>query len=171
MGIKKIIYISLFAFGCNEGAEHLANDSIGKIDSLNTIKVKAAFIATHLSDTVFIKGNQIIFLRPDSARFASYEKTLNAGISEADADFGIAVSMAIDTIVNNRKFKNVSVVVSTKRFIQLIDCQGGPITIDRDTVNFGIIMTSKGKKLKAEQNIYPGEHYINVIRNYYKIKK
>lgn len=176
--MKKILLFSLIAFSCNQSPENSGNDSIAnsdsskiKIDSVPSKTDSTKFIGTHLSDTAFIYGNEIIFLRPDSLRFESYAKKLNSGISEADADFGDAVSMALDTITGNNNFKSVKAMVCTKRYIQLMDCKGGPITIDRDTVNFGIILSAKGKKMEAEQNIYPGEHYIKVVRKYFELKK
>jgi hypothetical protein len=52
-----------------------------------------------------------------------------------------------------------------------MDCKNGPVTIDRDTVNFGVILTGTAKDLKAEQNVYPGAHYLKLIRKYFGLKK
>ncbi|HET6990333.1 MAG TPA: hypothetical protein VFJ43_03370 [Bacteroidia bacterium] len=173
-----LFLISMLALACNNSSENSGNDSIPKTDSskVKTDSVPAKtdsthFIGSHLRDTAFVSGNEIIFLRPDSLRFLSYEKKLKSGIDEADADFGDAVSMTIDTILGNKNFKSVKAMVSTKRYIQLMDCKGEPITIDRDTVNFGVILTGMGKKIEAEQNVYPGQHYIKVLRNYFNLKK
>lgn len=176
--ILSIIIFSILAFSCNQAPEKSGNDSIVKMDSTK-IKTDSGLrktdstklIGSHLMDTAFVVGNEIVFLRPDSIRYETYSKKLNSGISEADADFGNAVSMALDTIIGNKNFKSVKATISTKRYIKILDCKGGPIIIDRDTVNFGIILSAKGKKIEAEQNVYPGEHYIKVVRKYFNLKK
>ncbi|MCX6311589.1 MAG: hypothetical protein NT084_08110 [Bacteroidetes bacterium] len=179
--IKKTFFlsvISLIAISCNQPATNSSNDSLVNMDSVKTKtdsiiskKDSTVLIGTHLTDTAFISGSEIIFLRPDSLRFESYSKKLNSGISEADSDFGFAFSMALDTILQNKNFKSVKATISTKRYIRILDCKGGPITIDRDTVNFGIVLSAKGKMIVAEHNVYPGELYIHVVRKYFDLKK
>ncbi len=180
--MKRILFLSLLALGCNQVTEQTNNvsTSISIVDSgkYKADSTKSDFahdstklVLTHLSDTMLVKGDWVIFLRPDSLRFESYKNELHSGIYEADSDFGFAISMAIDTIVKNKDFKKLKAMVSTKRYITLVDCNGGPLTIDRDTVNYGVILSSTGKNIKAEQNVFPGSHYIKVIRNYFGLKK
>jgi hypothetical protein len=169
---------SVFAFSCSNSGNNPENDSLVNVDSVKTktetpvTKTDSTkLLVTHLTDTAFVNGNEVVFLRPDSIRYDSYTTRLHTGISEADSDFGFAISMAIDTIIGNKDFKGIKAMISTKRYIQITDCKGGPFTIDRDSVNYGIILTSRGKKIEAEQNVYPGQHYLQVIRKYYGLKK
>lgn len=174
--------LSLFILGCSDGDEKVPGDStIITKDSLHnkmpdslhiTLPADSTkLIGTHLKDTAVVLGDWVIFLRPDSMRFESYSKKLKQGVYEADADFGDAVSMSIDTILGNKDFKGLKAMISNKRYIKVMDCKRGPVTIDRDTVNFGVILTGTGKDLKAEQNVYPGEHYLRLIRKYFGLKK
>ncbi|MDQ3108973.1 MAG: hypothetical protein M3R17_03675 [Bacteroidota bacterium] len=174
-------FLVILAFGCNTADEKKAGDTLTvmpgdsvrvKTDTSTPVFTKDStkLVLTHLHDTVLIKGDWVIFLRPDSMRFESYTNELQSGIYEADADFGFAISMAIDTIVTNKDFKKLKAMVSTKRYITLVDCNGGPVTIDRDTVNYGVILSGTAKNFKAEQNVYPGQHYIKAIRKYFNVK-
>jgi hypothetical protein len=176
--ILVFLFISLLAFGCSP-EEKTSNDTLADtvIKTLPKDKTDVPVLAdstkligTHLADTAMFTGSWVIFLRPDSARFDFYSKKLEAGIYETDADFGDAISMAIDSIVGNKDFKGIKGMVSTKRYITLLDCKGGPLTIDRDTVNYGIILTGTDRVIKAEQNVYGGAHYVKVIRKYFGIK-
>lgn len=175
------LLILLFAFGCADDdrkspadSAKASADSLKKLpDSLHlTLPADSTrLIGTHLKDTAVVLGDWVIFLRPDSMRFESYSKNLKQGIYDADADFGDAVSMSIDTILGNKDFKGLKAMISNKRYIKVMDCKRGPVTIDRDTVNFGVILTGTGKELKAEQNVYPGPHYLRLIRKYFGLKK
>jgi hypothetical protein len=174
--MKRILFpafLVILAFGCTNADDKTVNDSVvdsslKKIDSTHAIVTDSTkLIGTHLSDTAMFSGSWVIFLRPDSARFEFYDQKLQSGLYEADADFGVAISMAIDSIIGNKDFKGIKGMVSTKRYITLLDCKGGPVTIDRDTVNYGVILSATGKPMKAEQNVYSGAHYVNVIRKYF----
>ena len=177
--------LSAFILSCSDDKGKSPSDSTavaGSDSSMNNVpdsmhvvagsgSTKPKLIGSHLKDTTAVLGDWVIFLRPDSMRFESYSKNLKQGIYDADADFGDAVSMSIDTILGNKDFKGLKAMISNKRYIKVMDCKRGPVTIDRDTVNFGVILTGTGKALKAEQNVYPGEHYLRLIRKYFGLKK
>ncbi|CAN5874720.1 hypothetical protein BH11BAC7_BH11BAC7_11710 [soil metagenome] len=172
------LLISMLAFGCGADEKTVADslpDTVAPpLPQDHTDVVNPAdstkLVLTHLSDTAVVLGDWIIFLRPDSTRFASYSEKLQSGIYDADADFGYACSMTIDTIIGNKSFKGIKAMISTRRFIKVMDCKECPFTIDRDTVNYGIILTGTGRPMKAEQNVYPGAHYIKAVRKYFGVK-
>jgi hypothetical protein len=179
--ILPALAILFFIFGCADDDDKTATDSVAvkpadssikKTDTAHiaVLKDSTKLVGPHLSDTAMFAGSWVIFLRPDSARFDFYDKKMAHGLNEADADFGAAISMAIDSIVGNQNFKGIKGMVSTKRYITLLDCKGGPLTIDRDTVNYGIILTGTDRVMRAEQNVYGGEHYIKVVRKYFGLK-
>ncbi len=172
--------ISILIFGCTPEEKSASNDSLADTivkpepqdkTEVDILLDSTKLVLTHLSDTTVVKGDWVIFLRPDSARFDSYSEKLKSGIYAADADFGDASSMTIDTIIGNKNFKGIKAMISTHRFIKVVDCKECPVTIDRDTVNFGVILTGTGRPLKAEQNVYPGQHYIKAVRKYFEVKK
>ena len=56
---------------------------------------------------------------------------------------------------------------STNRYIKIKDCLGGPLVIDRDTVNYGFIMSAKGKSFeRLYDNIRSGD-YLEEIDSYF----
>jgi hypothetical protein len=177
--MKQILFAALllvFAFGCNTAGDKTGNDSLPatadssqkKTDTAHaTLADSTKLIGTHLSDTAMFTGSWVIFLRPDSARFDFYSKKLKSGIGQTDEDFKDAIEMTGDSITGNKDFKGIKGMVSTKRYITFLDCKNGPVTIDRDTVNYGVILSETGRPIKAEQNVYGGPHYIKVIRKYF----
>ena len=174
------LLISVLIFGCTFGEKPASSDSLPDTllkpepqdkTEVNITLDSTKLVLTHLSDTAVVKGDWVIFLRPDSTRFESYSEKLKSGIYAADSDFGDASSMTIDTILTNKNFKGIKAMISTHRFIRVVDCKECPVTIDRDTVNFGVILTGTGRAMKAEQNVYPGQHYIKAVRKYFGVKK
>jgi hypothetical protein len=170
-----LFFIPLLAFGCSPeektGNDTLADTLIKTLPKDRTdvavLSDSTKLIGPHLSDTAIFKGSWIIFLRPDSARLDFYSKKLQEGIYKTDAEFGDAIAMTGDSVVSNTDFKGIKGMVSTKRYITIVDCKECPVTIDRDTVNYGVILTATGKPLKAEQNVYDGPHYIKAMRKYF----
>jgi hypothetical protein len=175
---KIVVLLSLLALGCGQPAEKPVSDTAAVKDTAkknlpaaDNGKDSTIFSDVHLTDTTFIDGNHVTFLRPDDARYDSYLHNPKSGIKTADAHFGDATTMAIDTILGNKKFKGIKAIVSSHRYIVITDCKTCPITIDRDTINYGIILSAKGKEIKFEQDIYPGQHYIGMVRDYFSVKK
>lgn len=173
--ILNFLLISILAFGCGPAEETDADSLPDTVTQplpkdhtdVSTTADSTKLVLTHLSDTAVVLGDWVIFLKPDSARYASYSQKLQEGIYAADADFADASTMTIDTIITNKNFKGIKAMISTRRFIKVMDCKECPVTIDRDTVNFGVILTGTGRPMKAEQNVYPGAHYIKAVRKYF----
>lgn len=136
--------------------------------SENSSEVKAEIeleiIERTLKDSIRIRGNSILILIPDSLRFNSYVEDGYEGIYEVDSDFGFGVSGALDSF----NLKNVNEQVTDKRFIQIEDCNGCPLVIDRDTIDYGIILTGIDRDLKIEQYIFGQGYYLNLFNEYFK---
>lgn len=121
----------------------------------------------HLTGEDEVSGNAIIFLRPDSLRFNELNKTDTTGAWEADSDFGIAISNTVDSIEGQSFFFPVKARVTEARYIKLKDCEGCPMVIDRDTVNYGYILTGKGMKPKYVYHTVHSGDYLGEIRDYF----
>lgn len=122
---------------------------------------------THLHDTTVAGGSFILFLRPDSARFESLASGGHPGIYEADSDFGFGIEGTRAGLFADRKYRHVKVLVSTDRYITINDCKSCPLTIDRDTVNFGVILSAEGKALRTTYNSVHGGDYLQEIAAYF----
>jgi hypothetical protein len=176
---KIILLFSLLALGCGQTPEKINSDSLSAIDSAKKNKTtvenknndSVVFSHVHLADTTFVDGNHVTFLRPDDARYESYAKDPKSHISDVDADFGANISTAIDTIIQNKKFKGISAIISSRRYIVVKDCITCPIIIDRDTINYGVILSGKGKELKIDQQVMGAQYYIGMVKDYFKVRK
>jgi hypothetical protein len=124
---------------------------------------------THLKDTFEINESVILFLIPDSARFASVAQE-EPGIYDADADFGEGIYNTIDSISKNKKYKNIISHNTSKRYINITDCDGGPMIIDRDSVNYGIILSSKDRKPEMKFNEVHSGDYLQDVNEYFHLK-
>jgi len=130
---------------------------------------------THLHDTTTISGNYVLFLRPDSIRFEIYAKSEHSGIYEVDSDFGFGISEAIDSLTKNKKYSKIKSDVCTNRYVKILDSKNGLTLIDRDSVDYGFILTGPNKKYKyisSDQNIISsGSYYLQEIADFFKIKQ
>ena len=118
----------------------------------------------HLKDTIKISGKTILFLRPDSLRFQSYLNSGEEWIYEVDSDFGFGVSTALDSL----NFDEVIEEVTEKRFIKIVECKGCPKLIDRDTIDYGYILSRPDKEIEIQANtVFGAEYYIQSFENYF----
>jgi hypothetical protein len=126
---------------------------------------------THLHDTTRVSGNFILFLRPDDKRFeAETADDAENGMMEGDADFGVGISGTQDSVKGNQKYKGIRVVLSTNRYIQILDCKGGPLTIDRDTVNYGYILSGAGMAVLTTYNEVHSGNYLQELDEYFALR-
>jgi len=125
------------------------------------------FLQTHLKDTLKLNGAFILFLMPDSLRFQSLEA--EAGIYDGDSDFGVGVSNTITGVSKHKKYQEYEIKVRTtdKRYISIKDCKECPITLDRDTVNYGYILSSYGKSVKTKFNEVHSGDYMQELKEYF----
>lgn len=183
--IKKIIFI-LTILGvltsCNSNpinstqispidSSSATNDvAVKQMASVNPTSTPVEIPETHLHDTTTVSGNFILFLRPDSLRFQSYTLDDHSGIYETDSDFGFGITSTQDSLPKYKKYKNIQAVVSTNRYIIIKDCKSCPLTIDRDTIDYGIILSGKGREIKSTYEFVHSGDYLQEINEYFKIK-
>jgi hypothetical protein len=178
--MKPYLFIPLIFLGSVSCGDH-SNDSSATVpfDSTGSDSVQGVIISntsnqvtwgspgdaipeTHLRDTVIISGNIILFLRPDDERFASYEKIGASGIYEVDSDFGVSIANTIDSLSKIKKYDHLAAEVTTKRFVTINDCKTCPMTIDRDSVNYGYIMSSVGRGIITSSEVHSGNYLMEV---------
>jgi hypothetical protein len=111
----------------------------------------------HLKDTTFMSGNFILFLRPDSLR------SLALGEID-DSDFGFGIASTMDSL---EKRRDIKAEISTKRYVLIRDCKGGPLLIDRDTLDYGIIISGTGRAVERDYMVHSGD-YMQEINDYFQ---
>jgi hypothetical protein len=142
----------------------IANDTtIPTVDNKEPPQYKPK---THLHDTTYVEGSFILFLCPDDSRYAELE-SISEDVGTGDSDFGIGISNTLDSLKQNPQYSNIKGLVSTHRYINIKDCIGGPLVIDRDTVNYGFIMSAKGKHIDSDLNSVHSGHYCGEIDSYF----
>ena len=154
---KLILIFCVFSISCQNKSGQLSNL---KVDSADNKK-----IATHLKDTSLVNADCVVFLTPDSTRFESYKE--EEGIYEADSDFGFWLTDAIDSMKTDKSLRGIVPYVTEDRFIKIKDCSICPAMIDRDTINYGILLISKKKGLQINSGL-GGGNYIGMVRDYFK---
>jgi hypothetical protein len=142
-------------------------DSITSPNPINNETSDIQFSQHHLQDTTVIRGDFVLFLRPDSIRFENYSKE-DENIYDADSDFGFGISATTDSISRNKKYNNIHTTISDKRYVVIMDCKNCPKTIDRDTINYGLILASKGKEIKIQTNLHSGD-YLQDVDEYFNM--
>ena len=127
---------------------------------------------THLRDTTYAAGSFILFLRPDDARYAELEKGADEGegAGEGDTDFGVGISGTEDSLKQNDRYKFIRVLTSTNRYICIKDCKDGPLTIDRDSVSYGFIISSKGRPIAKTYNYVHSGNYLGELDDYFSLR-
>jgi hypothetical protein len=172
---KHLLFFLVLMISCQTPARKPAPSAMRAVDSTKPVDRRtsdsenepAVILKTHLKDTAYVAGNFILFLRPDDARYDELEKISNGEVSEGDADFGVGIGRTEDSLKNNDRYKDIKMLVSTNRFIHIIDCKDGPLTIDRDLINCGFILSAKGKPVSIEYNNVHSSDYIGEIEEYF----
>ncbi len=123
-------------------------------------------LKTHLHDTTYVEGSFILFLCPNESRYAELE-SISEDVGTGDSDFGVGISNTLDSLKQNPQYSNIKGLVSTNRYINIKDCIGGPLVIDRDTVSYGFIMSAKGKHIDSALNSVHSRHYCGEIDSYF----
>jgi hypothetical protein len=171
---KLFIILAILSFNCNLPSKPATNNSAIVSDTVPAKQLpnkKAAVMmypSTHLRDTISVSGNFILFLLPDSARFESYDE--DSGIYDADSDFGVGIANTLDTLQKNKKYKNIKGLSTLRRFIIIEDCLTCPKILDRDSVNYGVILSSKGKEIKKTYNQVHSGDYLQDVDDYFNVK-
>lgn len=143
-----------------------ANDTTPPIPDTKSQPLPLPPLKTHLHDTTYVEGAFILFLRPNDARYAELD-SISEEIGEGDSDFGVGISNTLDSLKSNPAYKNIKGLVSEKRYIVIKDCLAGPKVIDRDTINYGFILSTPGKAIDTEFNSVHSGDYREEIDHYF----
>jgi hypothetical protein len=182
MKLKASLIILLFA-GCHSaGNNDTASTPAKEMSSQDTSKAgttvkeadpnnKAIVHKTHLRDTLSLSGNFMLFLRPNDERFKELNANEEEGGGDADADFGVGIANTQDTISKNSKYTGIKVKTTDKRYISINDCEHCPLVIDRDSVDYGYILSGKGKKIATTYNSVHSGDYMGEINDYFFSKQ
>lgn len=117
----------------------------------------------NLSDTLHISRKTIAILRPDSARFQSYVQAGDNRIYEADSDFGFGTHEALESF----EMEGVKELYTTRRYISIRDCATCPRIVDRDTIDYGIILTRPHEEIMIDDKIFGKEYYLEMFESYF----
>jgi hypothetical protein len=128
---------------------------------------KPMVLNSHLRDTFYTTGNFILFLRPNDERYNELDKDPDGGVAEGDSDFGVGISNTQDSLAKNDRYKNIRALISAKRYIFIKDCKGGPLTIDRDSISYGTILSAKGRQIQTTWNSIHSGDYLDEIDQYF----
>lgn len=165
-----LVAIGIFLVCCGSSENQNKQDTISdstKSTSTQTVWGGSAIIpTTHLQDTIEIDGNMILFLRPDFARLESYVKQ-DSTVKELDTDFGTGISGTFENLTKNAKYENLKMEISICRYVKIRDCKGGPVVLDRDSVNFGYVLTQTGKDFITSNEVH-SDDYTTEIDEYFK---
>jgi hypothetical protein len=176
MKTRLFLFFCILLFRCNSATTRADNRSptlTGQKDNTSSTKVttektsSAQVSQHHLQDTAVLVGDFVLFLRPDSTRFEDYANE-DENIYEADSDFGFGISATMDSISRNKKYNNIHSAVSDKRYIVIIDCKKCPQIVDRDTIDYGLVLTSKGKEIRIQTNLHSG-NYLQDVDEYFGV--
>ncbi|MCM8568576.1 hypothetical protein NE848_04250 [Gramella jeungdoensis] len=118
----------------------------------------------HLKDSLKVKGTAVIVLRPDSLRFDYYLKSGDEWIYEVDSDFGFGITKALGSF----QYPGISKFYTDKRFIELEDCKACPMAIDRDSIDYGLILTAPERNVRIDENIFGMEYYLEIFNEYFR---
>ncbi len=171
-------FILLFTTGCHTPAikppppAFTASDTTKAIPAPDTRPEKdtAFVLKTHLRDTTYAAESFILFLCPDGARYAEFEKQAEDEAGDGDSDFGVGISGTQDSLGRNDRYKDIQVLVSTKRYICISDCKDGPLIINRDSVSYGYILSAKGKAISKTYNSVHSGNYVGEIEEYFSLQ-
>jgi hypothetical protein len=173
---KRALQLSVIAafcqlnFACEVPQAHIESRKYSAVDSLVSTADSSKVIAGYEmcdQDTLFIIGDATLFLRPDSCRFVQLEQASTPGVLEYDSDFGFAIAPLLDTSTDLKIKTAVEMGTATNRFILVEGCKDCPQLIDRDTLNYGLLMTSANKELEIVNSPIPAQAAIRQIMERY----
>jgi hypothetical protein len=160
-----IFFFLLFVSACQTSK---SDSGITSPVANDTHQVSGNSYKTNLHDTTLISGDFVLFLRPDSSRIEAYASN-SEHIYEADSDFGYAIFTTIDFINSARKYQHIKTGVSTNRYVFAEDCMSCPRLIDRNNMEYAVILISKGKEMLIDSSLHSGD-YLQTVNHYFNIK-
>jgi hypothetical protein len=125
--------------------------------------------ASHLKDSIQVDGDAVVFLVPDSIRFGQLNADPASGAAEVDSDHGYAIQQTIYSIKKDRMYQGITITVTNTRYIHFSGCATCGPWMDRDSINYGYVMTGPGRKpVMAINTVHSGD-YLQEIHEYYGI--
>jgi hypothetical protein len=125
--------------------------------------------ALHLKDSIQVDGDAVVFLVPDSIRFGQLNADPASGTAEVDSDHGYAIQQTVDSIKKDPMYKGITITVTNSRYIHFASCATCTPWMDRDSINYGYVMTGPGRKpVMAINTVHSGD-YLQEIHGYYGI--
>ena len=112
-------------------------------------------------DTIFSKGNQIVFFKP-SEEFYQKELIHFEGIEETDADFRHYSNKVFED-VNNKLKLSLKAIITNSRILGIIDFKNDTTFIDRykDSLHYGTLLNFKDKKYKIDEGVVSSVLYVS----------
>ncbi|MGB4772643.1 MAG: hypothetical protein WBP58_14345 [Chitinophagaceae bacterium] len=124
---------------------------------------------SHLKDSIRVDGDAVVFLVPDSTRFGQLNADPESGALEVDSDHGYAIQQTVDSIRKDALYIGITITVTHTRYIQFVDCVICTPWMDRDSINYGYVMTGPGRKPMMAINTVHGGDYLQEIHEFYGI--
>lgn len=124
---------------------------------------------SHLKDSIRVSGDVLVFLRPDSNRYAVLEADPEDGVAEVDSDFGFAIAETQSQQQKDERFSGIGITVTDKRYIILEGCGACPMVIDRDTVDYGHLLSGNGRRPQMVFQRIHGGDYTPELETYFSM--
>lgn len=142
------LIISLWMFACGSSQSISNNESIVK----------------SIEDSVLqVKSPAIIVCRPDSLTFQAHLDQGEDWIYELDSDFGFNTYMALDSF----NMDGITETYTTKRYVNITNSEFNT-TIDRDSIEYGIILCHPNKAPLIDTETYGYLYYIQLFETYFR---
>lgn len=171
---KYLIPLLVLFMSCKDSQNSDQDNSLEKNEKNTTAGAtteKPVVVKTYLRDTATFSGDCIIFLRPDKSRYKSYAAVQKEIINQVDSGFGMSIASTQSNMKLMKKYNPIKSFETIKRYIRLNDCAGCPSIIDRDTVDYGYILTGKNKIIQSEFNQVHAGNYLQEIDAFFGLKK
>lgn len=147
-----LLLITVSVFSCQEQKDVKHNDAV-----------------SHLRDSIQVDGDAVVFLVPDSTRFDQLNADPESGAVEVDSDHGYAIQQTVDSIKKDPMYQGIAITVTSSRYVHFSGCYTCIPWIDRDSVNYGYLMTGPGRKPETAINTVHGGDYLQEIHEYFGI--
>lgn len=131
--------------------------------------VKQEDRSSHLRDSIQVDGDAVVFLVPDSTRFSQLNADPASGTAEVDSDHGYAIQQTVDSIKKDPMYKGITITVTNSRYIHFVSCATCTPWMDRDSINYGYVMTGPGRKPVMAINTVHGGDYLQELHEYFGI--
>ncbi|UKN03797.1 hypothetical protein K6119_09870 [Paracrocinitomix mangrovi] len=173
MSNKLMIISTLLLFGCSQPSEEKTHNQTKsepqiQTDTIATENQVEELELAKLKDSTFINGKHVVIFIPDTVRFNSYLEKGEEWIYEVDSDFGFGISDALDSLEQEKFFKDVKTTSTENRYVIINGNYNQDVIIDRDTINYGLLLTAPNHEYQIDDNIYGMSYYYDLIKAYFQ---